>query len=168
MLRQVRWACSVLPCEANRLKKNFFVVDWLQRFVRFRFGEYFPCDIELLQVLTQLSLIPSLFISKWHWMVSVSYLELSSCETDVCLFFVSGCYRGLVHDLTHHAFSFYWAVVFFPTATRFPSVFLWLSCFCYLQDGFVVAIYYLLAIGHAAVAELYGVSVENFPQFVTH
>ena len=33
-------------------------------------------------------------------MVSVSYLELSSCETDVCLFFVSGCYHGLVHDLT--------------------------------------------------------------------
>ena len=31
-----------------------------------------------------------------------------------------------------------------------------------------MAIYYLLDIGHAAVAELYGVPVENFPQFVTH
>ena len=31
-----------------------------------------------------------------------------------------------------------------------------------------MAIYYLLDIGNAAVAELYGVPVENFPQFVTH
>ena len=31
-----------------------------------------------------------------------------------------------------------------------------------------MAIYYLLDIGHAAVAELYGFPVENFPQFVTH
>ena len=31
-----------------------------------------------------------------------------------------------------------------------------------------MAIYYLLDIGHAAVAEPYGVPVENFPQFVTH
>ena len=29
-----------------------------------------------------------------------------------------------------------------------------------------MAIYYLLDVGHAAVAELYGVPVENFPQFV--
>ena len=55
---------------------------------------------------------------------------------------------------------------FFPTAARVPFVFLWLRYFCYLQDGLVVAIYYLLDIGHAAVAELYGVPVENFPQLV--
>ena len=29
-----------------------------------------------------------------------------------------------------------------------------------------MAIYYLLDVGHAAVAELYGVPVENFPQLV--
>ena len=29
-----------------------------------------------------------------------------------------------------------------------------------------MAIYYLLDVCHATVAELYGVSVENFPQFV--
>ena len=29
-----------------------------------------------------------------------------------------------------------------------------------------MAIYYLPDVGHAAVAELYGVPVENFPQFV--
>ena len=29
-----------------------------------------------------------------------------------------------------------------------------------------MAIYCLLDVGHAAVAELYGVPVENFPQFV--
>jgi len=29
-----------------------------------------------------------------------------------------------------------------------------------------VAIYYFFDVGHAAVAELYCVSVENFPQFV--
>ena len=29
-----------------------------------------------------------------------------------------------------------------------------------------MAIYYLLDVGHAAVAELYGVPLENFPQFV--
>ena len=29
-----------------------------------------------------------------------------------------------------------------------------------------MAIYYLFDVGHAAVAELYGVPVENFPQFV--
>ena len=86
-------------------------------------------------------------------------------NTDVCLFFVSGCDLGLVHDVTHQAFSVYWAVFSFLTATRFPFVFLWLSCFCHLQDGFVVAIYYLLDIGHAPVAELYGVPVETFPQF---
>ena len=34
MLRQVRRACSVLPCEAYRLKLNFSVVHRLQRFVR--------------------------------------------------------------------------------------------------------------------------------------
>ena len=92
-------------------------------------------------------------------MVSVSCLELSSCETDVCLFFVSGCDCGLVHDFSGQS-------SFFPTATRVPFVFLWLSCFCYPQDGFVVAIYYLLDVGHAAVAELYGVPVEIFPQFL--
>ena len=54
----------------------------------------------------------------------------------------------------------------FPTATRVPFVFLCLGCFCYLQDGSVVAIDYLLDVGYAAVAELYGVPVENFPQFV--
>ena len=55
---------------------------------------------------------------------------------------------------------------FFPTAARVPFVFFWLRYFCYLQDGLVVTIYYLLDIGHAAVAELYGVPGENFPQFV--
>ena len=45
-------------------------------------------------------------------------------------------------------------------------MFFWLRYFCYLQDGLVVTIYYLLDIGHAAVAELYGVPVENFPQLV--
>ena len=99
-------------------------------------------------------------------MVSVSCIELSSCETDVCLFFVSGCDCGLVHDFTHQAFSVKRAVVFFPTATRVPFVFLSLRCFCYLQDDFVVAIYYLLDVGHAAVAELYGVPVGKFPRFV--
>ena len=68
-------------------------------------------------------------------------------------------------SLTRHS-PFSGHVFFFPTATRIPFVFLWLRCFCYLQDGFVVAIYYLLDVGHAAVAELYGVPVENFPQFV--
>ena len=63
-------------------------------------------------------------------------------------------------------FSVWRAVFYLPTATRFPSVFLWLICFCYLQDGFVLAIYYLLDVGHSAVAELYGVSVETFRQFV--
>ena len=29
-----------------------------------------------------------------------------------------------------------------------------------------MATYYLFDVGHAAVAELYGVPVENFPQFV--
>ena len=29
-----------------------------------------------------------------------------------------------------------------------------------------MAIYYLLYVGHAAVAELYGIPVENFPRFV--
>ena len=29
-----------------------------------------------------------------------------------------------------------------------------------------MAVYYLLDVGHAAVAELYSVPVENFPQFV--
>ena len=55
---------------------------------------------------------------------------------------------------------------FFPQLHVFPFVFLWLCCFCYLQDGFVVAIYYLLDVGHAAVAEHDSVPVENFPQFV--
>ena len=99
-------------------------------------------------------------------MVSVSCLNLSSCETEVRLFFVSGCDCGLVHDFTHQAFSVQRVVFFFPTATRVPFVFLWLRCFCYLQDGLVGAIYYLLDVGHAAVAELCGVPVESFPQFV--
>ena len=34
------------------------------------------------------------------------------------------------------------------------------------MKSFVVAIYYLLDLGHAAVAKLYGVPVENFPQFL--
>ena len=34
------------------------------------------------------------------------------------------------------------------------------------MKSFVVAIYYLLDVGHAAVAKLYGVPVENFPQFL--
>ena len=60
-----------------------------------------------------------------------------------------------------------WTFFFSPTVACFLHfVLLRLFCFCVLQYGFVVAIYQLFDVGHAAVAEFQGVSVEYFPQLV--
>ena len=62
-------------------------------------------------------------------------------------------------------FSFQWAFLFIPTVACFlPFVSRLLFFFCVLQYGFVVAIYQLLDVGKAAVAEFQGVSVEYFSQ----
>ena len=86
MLRQVRRACSVLPCEACRLQLNFSVVHRLQRFVRLVYIR----KVLLWRVLSTWYLILRLpplaatgaYSAQSH---SFSFLLLSSVSIYVCI-----------------------------------------------------------------------------------
>ena len=99
-------------------------------------------------------------------MISVSCLKLVCCETDVCFLRVFGFNGGLIHNFVHQAFSIQWAFFLFPAVALFFLVLLWLCYSVVVQYRFVVAIYQLLDIGHAAIAEFQSVPVKYFPQFV--
>ena len=82
------------------------------------------------------------------------------CQSYICLFFVvvMSCYGRLVYYAFGLALSVKWACFVFSAVAVFlccSSRFVVLVQYC-----FVVTCYYLLHVGHAAVAEFYCVSVQ--------
>ena len=83
------------------------------------------------------------------------------CQSYICLFFVvvMSCYGRLVYYAFGLALSVKWACFVFSAV----AVFLCCCssrCVVLVQYCFVVTCYYLLHVGHAAVAEFYCVSVQ--------
>ena len=90
----------------------------------------------------------------------VSCFKRVLCESYICLFFVvvMSCHGRLVYYAFGLALSVMWACFVFSAVADF------LCCssrsVVFVQYCFVVTCYYLLHVGHAAVAEFYCVSVQ--------
>ena len=90
----------------------------------------------------------------------VSCFKRVLCQSYICLFFVVvvSCHGRLVYYAFGLALSVKWACFVFSAV----AFFLCCSsrCVVFVQYCFVVTCYYLLHVGHAAVAEFYCVSVQ--------